>query len=436
MQNLEITRKSVFPNTLNQVSGFHMSSSQKLYLLSLVILLSPLQLFCQKTISKKIFSKDPQSQYKGENVLSWHVNLDSEKTGQLISVSDQLITFQGISHNILALPEGFIKTKFAQDGSGICILSTKNLQNDRDKMLTLQFYSDRAELIFELNQKHVYDEPIPEVFVFNENRGFLLGNNAVGKLWFYDNQGRLENEIDLFPGAKFDLERILSIDASGDTRLIAVLATRRSASPMDSGVPNPSGEPTLFVFSNDGNEIWSRSLSEMAGGEVAVSPSGQYMLASSYSTDSRGGLRRVTTLFDSKGEQIQTFDFLFQTTSFSFSDTVLLMADRQTVKAVQLQSGKQEWQYKIKRQDGLITAVQIGKELQTSLILVAKDVFKNGAFVFVKPKLMVLNRLGKSIQTLDFPEREFVNPALFTSPGAETVGLGFRDAFLTFNVNQ
>ncbi len=413
-----------------------MSSKQKLVLLSLLILLFPLQLFCQNSNARKLFSKDPQSQYKGENVLFWHVNLDGDKTSRLISISDQLITFQGISKKNLALPEGFIKTIFARDGSEICVLSAKNLQSDGNKMLTLQFYSNKAELIFELTQKHVYDESIPEVYVLNENKGFLLGNSAVGELWFYDNNGVLKIEVDLFPGAQFDLERIMSIEASGDARVIAVLATRRSASPMDSGVPNPSGEPTLFVFSNDGNELWSRSLSEMAGGEVAVSPRGQYILASSYSTDSRGGLKRVTTLFDYKGEQIKTFDFLFQKTSFSISENILLMADRQTVNAVQLPSGKQVWQYKIKHKDGLITAVQMGNELQTSLILVAKDAFKNGAFVFIEPKLIILNRLGKSIQTLDFSEREFVNPALFTSPGPETVGLGFRDAFLTFNVSK
>ena len=272
--------------------------------------------------------------------------------------------------------------------------------------------------------------------MLNENKGFVLGNSAIGKLWFHNYQGKLVHEVELFPGSRFDLERVLTIDASRDAQVIAVLATKRSASPQDADVLNPSGEPTLFTFTVEGNQIRSRALAESTGGEISVSPNGQYFIAGSYSWDSRGGLKRVTTLFDDQGELIKSYDFLFQTTAFSFTENYLLMADRQTVNAVELPSGNRVWQHKIKHDDGLVTAVAIGKDLQTSFVLVGKDAFRNGAFVFIDAKLLVLNQLGKPIQSLDFPEREFVNPALFTSPGAETVGVGFRDVFFRFKVIQ
>lgn len=411
--------------------------NQRLLLFALMALLSPLQLYCQKSLPKKPVSTTVKSEIKNEDIISWHANFNATKEGQYISVAKQLVAFQGAVTKNIAFQKGVILTKFSADGSKFCVVSDESIQveTDRDKILALQFYSNNSKLIFEMNYKHFYDEPMPEICVLSENQGFILGNSAVGKLQFYDIQGRLNRELTLFPSAEFDLERILKIKASKNG-IIAVLATKRSASPMDSGVSNPSGEPTLFVFSNSGNELWRQQLPEFTGGEITISSNGKCVLASSYSSDSRGGLKRVTTLFNAVGEKIESYDFLFQSTASSIDREFLLMADRHTIKAIELHTGKQLWQHKIKREYGLITAAQIGHNMESFFVLVGKDSFKDGAFIFIEPKLVVLNQQGKSQQTMDFPDRVFVNPSLYLAPNSATIGVGFKDAFLTFEVSQ
>ncbi len=398
----------------------------------LLVFILPINLFCQDPSAHKPAFRNTRTVDARVDVNYWSARLDGMDL--LNSISGRELMFHAESGNSIAVPEGYVSTEFSRDGSNLVITSVlpTNKSKVGDKILRLQVYAASGRLRFELQRNYVFDEPLPVMSVLDGDRGIVLGNSFTGIVNFYGRTGELIRAAELFAGSYPDLERILVIAASGETDLVAVAASRRSSSPLDSGAPDPSGEPTVFAFSVDGREEWRKNLPGTTPGHIAVSPDGQFLLASSYASDSKGNIDKHTALLDRRGQELKEYDFLFRMAEFSHDSRFLIMANRSVARCIQLPGGEELWHQEVSRKQGMITAVKIGEDPATTFILVAKDEFKDRDFIFTNPQLLIFDRAGSQIQRIDFAGREFKRPALFLKSDGRKFGVGFRDRFMYF----
>ncbi|NIT56708.1 MAG: hypothetical protein GWN00_10885, partial [Aliifodinibius sp.] len=170
--------------------------------------------------------------------------------------------------------------------------------------MQVDIYSSSGEKRYSLNRNQYYDDSIPSVVISDLDGSVIMGQNTVGKLWFYDQDGELRREVELFPDASYDLERILHLDLSEDGTRLAVVASKRGASHLGSKAPHPSGEPHLFLLTHTGDELWKKALPDFNSSATAISKNGDHLIANSYTVDIPGNLQKQSLLFNDNGERI------------------------------------------------------------------------------------------------------------------------------------
>lgn len=395
--------------------------------LLLIILVAPLDLCCQQ--SKKVdqaFSV-AGSTHLNEEIEYWHIS--SGERDFFAVAQHALKIFEKDNTRNFELSPGHSKIEFSADASFFCQSGSQNDDSTETRISSFEVFSYQGDMRYRVLLKRHFDQPMQDVLVLSGHGGLVIGNAAMGRLLFYDGNGRLINEMNLFPEAGYDLERVLTLAETSEPAGIIAMATRRSASPVDSGVEFVSGEPTVFSFDSIGQEKWRKRLPQNAASELAVSDDGRFVLAATYSVDSNGALSRVTSLLNGRGEVMMTFDFLFRVADF-YQGRFLIMADRAEAGIFQLPSGKRLGRFRINRSQGMITAVRIGAAFGRAAVLTAREEFVEDTFQFSNSKLFVLDQTGKIMQQIPFEDRVFSEPALYLSPDGNRISIGFRHDLL------
>ena len=387
--------------------------------------------------SQEIKYKLVESEKTVTPIKSWHF-LPGNKNKEVLKIAIQSDKIQwiGTSDNI-DLPAGYINTLFSRAGKylGLASLIETSKELTDDKIFKLEVFSNQGQALFSIKRKQYYDEPLPLLIISDKDGSVVMGHSAIGKLWFYNNDGSLSKEVDLFSDDEYGLERILKFDVTLSGRYIAVLANKRPASPEDADVPNPSGEPHLFFFTMGGEKVWQQNLPELSGAQAAISPDGESLIASSYSSDTKGNVSQSTIVFNRNGKKIANYNFLFRTANFSNDSKYSVIAGKKVAKCIDLQTGRLKWTHKIDRTWGIITSVSIANDAKISALLAAQNEFKDGGFIYTKPRVILLNKLGQLIQELEINET-FYTPALNISADYKTITLGFKKGYQVYQIER
>lgn len=373
-------------------------------------------------------------------VKAWFFSPRPEKVGSpsMAIQNKQIKWLHAAKAKALDLPEGYVSTALSKGGHffGIIRLVESPKTDSRNKVFQLDLLDIAGEKLFSLSRKQYYDDSLPAVVVSNSDGSVIIGQNTSGKLWFYDSHGVLSKEVELFVDASYDLERVLHLDLSADGERLAVVASKRGASPLGSDAPHPSGEPHLFLFTHQGDEVWRKPLPDFNTSSVAISANGVHIIANSYTVDMPGNVKKTASLFDLNGETIARFDLLFKYAHFSPDSEFLLLAENSKALVVQLSTGNLVWSHTLPAKEGMITAGRLADKAEVAVLLVAQNEYREGAFVFTRPKLKVFDHPGNLHQEIPIKDETFEHPALKLSADHQYISIGFDHSYHIYEANK
>ncbi len=327
------------------------------------------------------------------------------------------------------LPQGYLTTVISKTGQYFGIVSLNPASGvDATKQITIDVYSADKDQLYSLEQSKHFDDSLPLIAISDADGSLILGHNFNGKIYFFNPNGELNETVDLFPDAEYDLERVLSFDLDASGSKLAVVAGRRGASPLNSVALHPSAEPQVYLFTTKGEKVWRTNLPEFNTSAVKISGDGKYVVASNYTVDVRGNVKKRSTVLEN-GDEIFDTDILFKYASFSKDNESLILADNTQAELIDLTSRNVMWRTNVPRKQGMITSIKISENAGIAALLIAKNEFKNGAFIFTKPHLKILDNAGKLQQEISFDKQVFKKPALNLSSDAARIVIGFGDAY-------
>ena len=302
-------------------------------------------------------------------------------------------------------------------------------REDQENEWQLRIFDDQFELISQIKLPRYLDENAPAMAISNRDGSVITGRPATGELRFLSPNGEIRREVTLFADADFDLERSLILRISADGQKIAVLASKRGAAPADSNAPNPDGEPHLIIFSANGDELSRTRLPGFAANQLRINPGGDQFLVNGYTVHQTSGvIERYASLYNENGEVVWQSDILFKHAAFSENGANLILSDNQRVLTVDISANAQLWQAEFAPENGMISAVSIANSGDAA-VLVAKNEFRDGVFLFEQPQLQIRNRNGEALQQFDFTQHSFEHPGLALSPNGDVLKIGFRHSF-------
>ncbi len=302
-------------------------------------------------------------------------------------------------------------------------------REDQENEWQLRIFDDQFELISQIKLPRYLDENAPAMAISNRDGSVITGRPATGELRFLSPNGEIRREITLFADADFDLERSLILRISADGQRIAVLASKRGAAPADSNAPNPDGEPHLIIFSANGDEISRTRLPGFAANQLRINPGGDQFLVNGYTVhQNSGAIERYASLYNENGKVVWQGDILFKHAAFSENDEHLVLADNQRILAVDIAAKGQLWDAEFAPENGMISAVAIANTGDAA-VLVAKNEFRDGVFLFEQPQLQLRNLSGEMLQNIDVSQHTFEQPGLQLSPNGDVLKIGFRHSF-------
>ena len=378
------------------------------------------------------------SQQLKQAVVSWFIPpvFEMEKSAAIAVQPEQLIWWNEAVKPSLDFSNDYFQTIFSETGNYFAVTTLTGRTGNPNQARTFAFtvYSaNRAEL-YSLTFRHFYDQPFPTVVISDQDGAAVVGHSATGEIRFYDQSGNLVAEKQLFPSAEYDLERILDISLSADGSRVAVAATKRGSAPNGSSALHPSGEPHLFLFTPKGEEIRSIPLPGYQTSGCVISPNGAFVVANSYTVESGGSVVRQDQVFNAEGTIVARLDLLFKYAQFSPDNRSLLLANNSTAKMVDLTTGTIVWRHQISADQGMITAARVANEGKVSLLLVAKNEFRNRAFIFTHPRLMIFNQTGEILQQIELTDQVFHKPALGLTVDGQQISIGFNHSYQIFRV--
>lgn len=358
-------------------------------------------------------------------------------TKPIIAIDDKQITWiSNFKENHFNLPADALKIIFSKNSNYFAIvrLNYNSEYNNKNKELQVDVYTASKEKLYEIQRNQYYDDPFPFIAISDFDGSLIIGQNTIGEIWFYNQNGLLNDKIRLFSDTEYDLERILQIAFSKDGTTAAILAGKRGASPSDSNAPNPSAEPHLFLFSLQGEELLRKPLPDFNAAFMAISDSGQYIAASSFTITLDGNLTKRTTIVDNTGNEISHIGLLCKLAEFSTDSKFLVLADNDTAQVFDLTSGNILWSYGVSKTDGMISAVDISNNGEIVALLIAKSEFKDRTFIFTNPLLKIFNNKGSLLQKMEITNQEFEKPAFNLSDDAKKIFIGFKNAYQIYQV--
>ena len=402
-----------------------MKNTTRLVLLTFLVFLLSGGMACQSAPKKNPALAAKQIQSIAAEVRVWKVLKSAEgRELPLALKGDGIQIFQPTRTLELPLPDHFLDLIVSRQGRYFAVFSlVSGSKSPRsDKTLTATVYSAEGEELYRVRRLVYYDEPLPARVVSDLGGMLILGQSATGQLDFYSETGSLVKQVLLFRDAQFDLERLLQLAVSADGRSVAVLASKRGASPLDSGAPDPSGEPHLFLFDAGGNELWRMPLMQTTPQNLAISPDGRLVVASSYSSYQKSPIQKNTVIVRADGKKLGETDFLFRHADFAQEAGTVLLADRSEARLIAPDRARVLWKVRYPRKSGIIAAAAVQPDARRAFVLTAANRFEAGRFVFAQPVLHVLDAQGVQRQEIPFPKENFLAPALYVRGNQAILG--------------
>ncbi len=294
--------------------------------------------------------------------------------------------------------------------------------------LKLSVFAASGALVYEIGQSRHFDDPLPAVGISGRDGAAVLGQGATATVQFWDGRGELQQQVALFPGAGYDLERVLTLDLSRDGGTVAIVAAEQSAAPSGSDGADPAGA-FLFRFTPDGRETGRAPLPHPVPAAVAISGDGEFIAAASYATAPQTLLPKTTMVFNRDGAAVAELPLLFRHAAFAGAAGVALLAEKQSAVALHLRDGSVLWQREIPRSEGLISAVQISESGHVSALLVGQSILESGGFVYTDPVLKLIDEQGSLHQNLAIKYQNFRKPTLKMSADGRHIFVGLADGY-------
>jgi len=288
----------------------------------------------------------------------------------------------------------------------------------------LNFYllRDDGTLLTHLELPMGSDQLLPR-FYLSDSGHFASLQVESSYLRFYNPSGQEIRSRVLF-GEHQWMERNAAGAFSQDGRFFAIALMAEPAVPDRAGRRGKSGYPHLLLFDQRGRELWRRPLEGYWSGQVAISPHGRFIVASSYQfSETEGVSQKVSVVLDSSGQEVARLSFLFRHASFSEDDHQMILANRWELIGLDLPSGQIRWRYRIEGQKGLIVGLQTSPKAQRTAVLLASGLFSGGKFLFQNPLLLILDRNGHLLQRLPLDSPPFRKPLFRFSRSGKSLGV-------------
>ena len=398
----------------------------------MVFFLASLVLFGQHAPMSRIIFTELEEESISPPARNWYMFEDQE----IAESTSHLAIREKENWRYETLPTDHLHSVFSHNGRFFTDvkLNPRESIEPIDREMTMTVFNSEKNVLYHLSRAQLYDRSLPQLVLSDKDGSLILGENDTGKLWFYDNKGSLNEQVNLFSEASYDLERILIIDLSVDGSRVAVLASKRGSAPAGSDAVHPDdAEPHLILFNSAGRELWRKKLPEFAASAMTKSPDGSKILVNNFTVNQSGNIIRRSLVYNVNGEVIFETDLLYKSAQFSGNSNRLILADNQMIRLIDLENNELIWKNKIPRNDGIITQVAITESADFSIVLLGKNDWNGEYFFYHHPKILILDGQGMISQNIPFNDQTFRIPALWISPDGAFLKVGFENKLYIYS---
>ncbi|NUO83721.1 hypothetical protein HUU05_26900 [candidate division KSB1 bacterium] len=302
-------------------------------------------------------------------------------------------------------------------------LGAENLRDDKSGLALRWFNRDGQPLGTHFIAWH-NDDPLPQ-FVMNRSGSHVVcAEPAVARATFLDQTGQVLAQNFLFEDATYSNERPLFLAASAEHFYVL---SQRAPSTLETG-----HAPVLFCFSLEGQEQWRRELAPGTAGNLALSPRGNWLMASRYTVAANGVVSTIA-IFDTQGHAHATLSGLFRTVVFARDETQALLLDRRQLRCVRIPQGERLWQFALTSKEEMFVAAAATHDLHSYIVLAAQSNFKQQRFIFEQARLLAFDHDGQHQFELAIPEA-LVQPALAISASGRSLQLAGDGLFQNYKL--
>ncbi|MFZ5516024.1 MAG: hypothetical protein ACOY90_05270 [Candidatus Zhuqueibacterota bacterium] len=332
------------------------------------------------------------------------------------------------------LPHSVVSIAPNRSCIGSAELIGENTLAPEDKIFRYRMHSGDGRLLYSFEKKKPYDEPLWSMYTFSTGRA-LLTDGARGSAELYDEAGQLAAHIELFDEEIFDYEKPIDCALAEDRGRFYIAAQKRPMTREPGTLRLISGEPWLFCFNLDGEELWRKAVDCPTFTRFTVSPGGQYLLLAHHSLTEQDVLIAATTVYDSDGNSVMEIPGNYRTSAFSMDETTLFLADKKSLYSVDVPKGMVQKMYTLPQSEsGIFARLTTGHSDGGVIGLVATSVFQNNRFEFGQIRVQKFTATGASDWMIDLGSDILLTPTVHVEQSQ--LAVGFVSNYKIFRENR
>lgn len=343
--------------------------------------------------------------------------------------SEGLHILSSNSSSETTIPGFFLQHKVS--AAGTIILSSEQAvggESERgDKAgLQLRWHSREGRLLGAYALARHDDDPLPQ-FAMSANGAYAMAlEPATARTTFFSSAGLVLAQSFLFEHAPYSNERPAFLAASA--KRFFVLSQASPATEQE------RFSPVLVCFSFEGEELWRRELPIGTAGPLALSPSGNRLIASRYQVETgTQNVKATWHAFDAEGKAMATGTGMFRAAVFSPEEEQIVFMDRGELRAFRLPAAEIAWRFALPERTEMFVALAAAAHTQTYFALAATSGFKENRFVYEEARMLELRANG-SLKSATPPAPALVHPALAVSEDQQTLSLAAEGLLLRYEI--
>lgn len=338
-----------------------------------------------------------------------------------IVVTEKKILFYDQRGNLFAEREYLhpIGVTFSKQGRYLGVIERIRLpEKGRLGEFELQILDCNNNLLWKKKGDWEYEGPRgPKTLFISDKDGRLITFEDAWTFNIYDNKGNLVKKVKLFEGKPNWLLGIRG-EFSDDGEYFVTASQERPASPgrekplvkiplrgplKGQKIVSPpylprNGNPWVFLFDCQGNELWRRPLPESETETVGISPHGRYVLVGGYTRKYSNVVSMRVFLFDKEGQKKGEYDLSFHSYSFSGDEKYLVLCNEEKIKFIKPITGKILWEKRMKKRIISPSVSNNGR------LLIISGIHTPGEEDFKNPEIIVFDRYGRELLKKKFPD--------------------------------